>query len=219
MAHIHHEIFCSMNHSRHEQAIIPFAMIFMQAINKPPAAEYFRDVACFRAICGDTFLPNVLLVATSEGGRRRRVEQEERTPDHLCKDPQLWKPLLRQGARLIQFDLSDPLSAHNILDNLPVKSPERPLRIQSEMAKGKDVRATSAWWKATRSHHRWFCRLRHILGELRCVCDQDEHRSSPELATGDSPRNQVSGLNSSIASSSDMKHHDSNLVARVIWNR
>ena len=143
----------------------------MQAINRPLPTDYFRDVASLRAVCGDAFLRNVILVSTVDSNKRQRAkEKEERTLNELCADSQLWQPLIRHGAQQVEFDVASAESARNVLGRLPANSPSKPLRIQLEMAKARDVEATSAYWRVARAHHKWFCRLRHNFPAWRCVC-------------------------------------------------
>ena len=158
---------------RYKDGITPFAIIFMQAINRPPGNEYLRDVASFRAVCGNAFLPNVLLVATFETSPRRREEEEDRMLYQLRTDPRLWQPLIDHGAKQAKFDIRDPSSAERLLDNLPRKAPARPLHIQLEMEKEGNFKKTLARWIVVRGKHNWLCRFLYVLSARHCVCGGD----------------------------------------------
>ena len=146
---------------RHKLGIIPFAIIFMAYIGFGLPDTRSQDVAKLRALCGDSFSPNLLLVTRG---------QESRELQQLRTDPQLWQPLIIQGAQVIEVKGPSSESALKVLDHLPAGPPSKPLHIQLATAKAQDIRATSAYWKLARGSHKWYCRLRHELPGWRCVC-------------------------------------------------
>ena len=150
----------------------------MQRINVPIGSRYMWDVAAFRAVCGDAFLPNVLLVSTSQGGspqvEPQPIAKENKMLDRLRTDPRFWKPLLNRGSRLAHFAVADHLStasALDVLDRLPAIPPSKTLKLQLEAGRNRwDITKTSAWWMVFSVHHRWYCRFRHLMPAWRCIC-------------------------------------------------
>lgn len=95
----------------------------------------------FRKLCGDSALHNVVIVTnmwgevTPERGAARELE--------LATDDQLFKPVLREGARMLRYDNS-LRSAQSILLHLLHNTPQA-LRIQSELVdERKDICDTDA---------------------------------------------------------------------------
>ncbi|KAJ3484668.1 hypothetical protein NLI96_g5477 [Meripilus lineatus] len=92
-----------------------------------------KNLAVFRKLCGEKFLPNVVLVTTmwSRGIERKYEPREKQLGEH----EHLFRPFLEQGVPLLRhYNTED--GANEILGRIVNKSP-RPMRIQEELVDEK----------------------------------------------------------------------------------
>ena len=99
-----------------------------------------KNLRMFRELCGESALKNVCIATTNWG----RVTQEEgdMRERELRESPNLFKPLLDAGARLVRHD-KGAASAQSIVDYLIRKYPTK-LQIQAELDEGKRLDDTGA---------------------------------------------------------------------------
>ena len=125
-----------------KKGIYPTGILFLQRMNTYPfTREHCQEVAILRQLCGDNFLPNVVIVTTMTSD----PEQEDEWVEALSKNVVYWEPLLRRGAN--QKRLSNTSSsAIDILGHFRGKRPEV-LRIHVEMRRYQaDIKCSSAWY-------------------------------------------------------------------------
>ena len=94
----------------------------------------------FKQLCGDGALKNVC-IATTNWDRITKEEGEKREPE-LREGPNLFKPLINEGAQLVRHD-KGITSARSIINYLIHKDPTK-LQIQAELDEGKTLEETEA---------------------------------------------------------------------------
>ena len=115
-------------------------LIYVHRISDPKMGGISkRNLRMFRQLCGDGSLRNVCITTTNWA----RVTQEEgdRRERELRESPNLFKPLITEGAQLVRHD-KDIVSARSIVNFLIHKDPTK-LQIQIELDAGKTLEDTS----------------------------------------------------------------------------
>jgi hypothetical protein len=116
-------------------------LIYVHRISDPRmGGTSKKNLRLFKQLCGDGSLKNVCIATTNWG--RVTKEEGDRKELELRESPNLFKPLINEGAQLARLD-QDIASARSIVNFLIHKDPTK-LQIQIELDAGKTLEETSA---------------------------------------------------------------------------
>ena len=115
-------------------------LIYVHRISDPKLGGISkRNLRLFKQLCGDGSLRNVCIATTNWGGVSKEVGDKREL--ELRESPNLFKPLIDEGAQLARHD-KDITSARSIVNFLIHKDPTK-LQIQIELDAGMSLENTS----------------------------------------------------------------------------
>ncbi|KAL4062205.1 P-loop containing nucleoside triphosphate hydrolase protein [Scleroderma citrinum] len=126
----------------HKQGIRLIGIVYMQRISDfNVGSSARRDLRMFQELCGEEAYGNVIVV-TNMWGTVPEEDGVARETELATKDV-FYKPILERKGVMVRHDNTRE-SAHHILEQLVRKEPTV-LRIQRELAEGKDITQTAAF--------------------------------------------------------------------------